>query len=294
MARRSLLPAAVRILRHRPLTSFFVLAYLVSSILWIPVLTLGLPVFSPTTHTPSLWVLPGIAVGVTGSALLMTAVTEGADGIRRLLRRIGGWRVGLRWYAVAILLIPVSEVLMAAALDGRDALRALTPSALLLYPAAYLAHFCFGPLFEETGWRGFALPRLQGRFGPLRASLVLGLLWSGWHFFLYVPVWFSAGPVDGTIGVAMFTVSTVAMTFIFTWLANNTRASVLLAMLLHGSVDGTATYLQLLGDRGVITAETAEFAVQFGLLIACALWALVLTVVTRGRLGLSAGTQPAN
>jgi len=113
------------------------------------------------------------------------------------------------------------------------------------------------------------------------------LLWSVWHFFLYVPVWFSAGAINGVAGVAIFTVTTTAMTFIFTWLSNNSRASLLLAILLHGSVDGTATYLQVLGDRESISADSAAFAVRFGELIACVLWALVLTAVTRGRLGMS-------
>ncbi len=223
---------------------------------------------------------------MTGSAFAVTAVTEGRAGVQQLLRRLVLWRVG-RWYAVAVFLIPVSEVAVTAALGGPDALRAFTPAALLFYPTAYLAHFFFGPLFEESGWRGFALPRMQDRFGPLRASLLLGLLWSVWHFFLYVPVWFSAGAVNGVAGVAIFTVTTTAMTFIFTWLSNHSRASLLLAILLHGSVDGTATYLQVLGDREIISADSAAFAVQFGVLIACALWALVLTAVTRGRLGMS-------
>lgn len=276
----------LQIVRDHPLTSFFVLAYTVSWLLWTPALILGVPVFSATTHTPSPWILPGIAFGVTGSAFLLTAVIDGRPGIRQLLRRLVLWRVGLRWYAVAVLLIPLSQVAVTAALGGSDALRALTPAALLLYPAAYLAHFVFGPLFEESGWRGFALPRMQDRFGPLRASLLLGLLWSGWHFFLYVPVWFSAGAVNGVAGVGIFTLTTTAMTFIFTWLSNNTRASLLLAILLHGSVDGTATYLQVLGDRGVISVDSAALAVQIGVLVACVVWALVLTVVTRGRLGM--------
>lgn len=277
----------LQVIRDRPLASFFVLAYTISWLLWTPALILGVPVFSAATHTPSLWILPGIALGVTGSAFLVTAVLDGKPGIQQLLRRLVLWRVGLRWYAVAVLLIPVSEVAITAALGGPDALRAVTPAALLLYPAAYLAHFIFGPLFEESGWRGFALPRMQDRFGPLRASLLLGLLWSGWHFFLYVPVWFSSGAGNGVAGVGIFTLTTTAMTFIFTWLSNNSRASLLLAILLHGSVDGTATYLQVLGDRGTISADSAALAVQVGLLIACVLWALVLTAATRGRLGMS-------
>ena len=111
-----------------------------------------------------------------------------------------------------------------------------------------LSHFFFGPLFEESGWRGFALPRMQHRFGPVRGSLLLGMLWTGWHFFLYVPGWIQLGAIGGVAG-AGFVVTGTALTFIFTWLSNNTKASLLLTILLHGSVDGTATYIYLLAEK---------------------------------------------
>jgi membrane protease YdiL (CAAX protease family) len=274
----------VQAMRNRPLISFFVLAYAVTWLLQSPLLILGLPVFSPVTHAPALYLLPSIAIGVTGSAFLMTAVTQGRAGVRRLLQRIAWWRVGLPWFAVAVLLIPVSEVLAAAALGSPDALRAFTPAALLFYPAAYFSHFFFGPLFEESGWRGFALPRMQHRFGPFRGTLLLGLLWSAWHFFLYVPTWLQEGVGDVLAGVGTFTVTTTTMTFIFTWLFNNSKGSVMLAILLHGSVDGTATYMQVLADKGVISPTASATTTLFGLLIACVVWAVLLTALTRGRL----------
>ena len=69
---------------------------------------------------------------------------------------------------------------------------------------------------------------------------------------------------------------------VFTWLSNNTGASLLLVILLHGSVDGTATYLQVLADRGVIPADAAAFSVEFGVLIVAVLTALALIALTRG------------
>jgi len=140
-------------------------------------------------------------------------------------------------------------VLAATAFGEPGALRALTPAALALYPAAYVSHFLFGPLFEETGWRGFRAAPPAAPYGPVRASLLLGVLWSCWHFLLYVPAWLSAGTANGVVGAAVFVVTTTAMTFVFTWVFNNPKGSLLLMILLHGSVDGTATYLQDLADR---------------------------------------------
>ena len=274
----------MRLLRAHPLISFFVLAYAVTWALWAPLVANGIPAFSATRHVPSLAALPGVAIGVTGTAFFMTAVTQGRAGIRRLLQRLTCWNVGVRWYLVALLLIPLIELLVTAALIGPEVLRALTPAALALYPAAFGAHFIFGPLFEETGWRGFALPRMQHRFGPLQGSLLLGLLWAGWHFFLYASAWFAGGMAAGVAGAAVFIGFTTTISVVFTWLSNNTRASLLLVMLLHGSINGTATYVQVLAGRGVIPVEASELTVGLGALVASTLVAVLIVWLTQRRL----------
>jgi membrane protease YdiL (CAAX protease family) len=275
----------VTLLRRHPLASFFVLAYALTWLLWAPMVTAGVPAFSEARHIPTFAALPGVAIGVTGTALFMTGVTGGRVGLRRLLQRLTCLDVGVGWYLVALLVFPLSEMLITAAFAGPQVLRALTPSALTIYPLAFVSHFVFGPLFEETGWRGFALPRMQHRFGPLRGSLALGLLWGGWHFFLYVPSWIAGGAMIGLVNSGMFVAFTVTVSVLFTWLSNNTRASLLLVMLLHGSVNGTATYVQLLADRGVISQDAAVFSAGFGALITAAVAALVLIWVTHRRLG---------
>jgi uncharacterized protein len=276
----------VQTMRRHPLVSFFLLAYAVSWALWLPVLLFHLPTSSEISHTPTIYILPGIAFGVTGSAFLMTALTQGNAGVRRLLQRFVLWRVGWQWYAVAILAIPLTEVLITLVLPGgQDALRALSPAALLLYAAAYFSHFYFGPLFEEAGWRGFALPRLQHRYGPLVGTLILGFFWGVWHFFLYLPIFLAGGDVvGGMLSAGTFLLTTIAMSFVFTWVFNNTQGSILLAMLVHGSVDGTTTYILVLADRHLLSATAAANIVGLANLLACIVLALLLIVFTRGRL----------
>ena len=124
---------------------------------------------------------------------------------------------------------------------------------------------------------------MQCRFGPVRGSLLLNLLWSGWHLFLYVPGWLHLGMLGAVAGVGFF-IATTALAFLFTWLSNNTKASLLLAILLHASADGTATYMHLLAQKGINSQAAATNSSECGVLICCVLWAVVLTAATRGRL----------
>jgi uncharacterized protein len=184
------------LLARHPLISFFVMAYAFSWIAWSPwVLSeegVGLLPFELSGATSGLLSAAAILLGPTLSAFIMTGITEGRAGIRRWLGRIVLWRVGLRWYLFALVGIPVVMALGTVILpEGLAALLGLGPGYVLTYLSTYvLVVILGGPLFEEPGWRGFALPRLQPLHGPLVGTLILGLLWALWHLpeFL-VPAW---------------------------------------------------------------------------------------------------------
>ena len=276
----------VQTMRKHPLVSFFVLAYAITWALWLPLVFLQLPTFDNATHAPNLYFLPGVVLGVTGSAFLMTAITQGKAGVLRLLRRYIMWRSSWWWYAVAILMIPVTLVLIGFAFPGgQGALQAFYPASLLLYPLAYASHFYFGPLFEEVGWRGFALPRLQKLRGPFLGTLILGFLWGMWHLPIYILADFQDGFVNGVLNFGIFVVLTMAMAFIFTWLFNNTKGSLLFCILLHGSIDGTETFIQVLVERHLLSVSAAFNILQIGFPLAVIGWAVILIIFTRGRLG---------
>jgi membrane protease YdiL (CAAX protease family) len=85
-----------------------------------------------------------------------------------------------------------------------------------------------GPLQEEYGWRGYALPRLQGRFNALVSSIILGVLWSLWHL-----PYFYIGSESGYQYLWGHMLSAVIISIIMTWLYNNTGGSILVALLSH-------------------------------------------------------------
>jgi membrane protease YdiL (CAAX protease family) len=169
------------------------------------------------------------AFGPAAAAIIVAALADGRAGVHALLRRAAIWRVGPGWYAVALglpALLSLGVVALSIALGAPAEVRFsdLSPLTPALFALA---------IGEELGWRGFALPRLQARFGALGASLLLGLLWAGWH----LPNRLIPGLEVYGYGFPAFAAFVLAMTVLFTWLANNTRESVLLAWLFHSAIN---------------------------------------------------------
>ena len=172
------------------------------------------------------------------AALVVIPITQGWAGLRELGLRMIRWRVRWYWYAVAVG-IPLTAAVVAVALIV--ALGAPAPSLATLLPlTAVLMVFAIrlinpldGPMGEEPGWRGFALPGLQADRSPLLATLILALLVTIWH----VPLFFLEGglqPSDVLGGVP----GPFAFTFVATWLFNHTGGSVLMTLVMHGA-EGT-------------------------------------------------------
>ena len=185
------------LLARYPVTCFFVLAYAFSWIVWSPwVLGQDGAGLLPTRiGQTSQGVLNAAAIfaGPTLAALIVTAAADGKAGVKALLRRVVLWRVRARWYLFALLGVPAIMLLGFAVYSGTapDFAALGGPLYLVSYVLTFVVViFLGGPLFEEIGWRGFALPRMQRRDGPLVAAVTLGVLWAFWHLpeFL-VPSW---------------------------------------------------------------------------------------------------------
>jgi membrane protease YdiL (CAAX protease family) len=221
-----------------------------------------------------------LILGPTLSAFVMTGVTEGREGVRRLVRRIVLWRVGFQWYLVVLLGVPaivlLSTVVVPGALASFQA--SAVPSTLFLYVVAGpIFLFAGGPVFEEIGWRGFALPRLQRLHGPLIGSLILGTLWALWHLPLFlIPSWDT--PHHNPLDVALFVIWAVSITIFFTCVFNNTRGSVLMVILAHGSINSAAASVYGLFPTPAVTGGITNFVIGFGVA------AVIVVVLTRGRL----------
>ncbi len=158
--------------RHR-LPAFFVLAFAISWCSW-PLYAAGL--------MPQFEFLP---IGPLAAALIIIGLAEGKAGFRAWGRRLIRWRVGWVWYAVALLLPAMMALLTGFANMALGApapgLAEVTWSGLLAVFAVRLVNPLDGPVGEEPGFRGYALPLLQARWTPLRSAALLGVLVSLWH-----------------------------------------------------------------------------------------------------------------
>jgi uncharacterized protein len=200
--------------RHR-LVAFFGLTFLLSWWSW-PFYALDL---APTAFFPC---------GPLVAALVVIGLTEGRAGYRDLGARMIRWRVGWVWWLVAVG-TPLAVLAVAAVANvviwnaPAPALVTIAWSQIALGTAIRFVNPLDGPLGEEPGWRGYALPRLQTMHSPLVSGVVLGVLVALWHLPLV-----ATGALPA-VGLPI----TFAITLVYVWLFNRTDGSVLIAIVFH-------------------------------------------------------------
>ncbi|MFC4506867.1 MULTISPECIES: CPBP family intramembrane glutamic endopeptidase [Streptomyces] len=275
-------------IRRRPLTWFFTLAMGLSWLAWTPYILsengLGIwhyayPRIGGTTQL--LGVLPGAYLGPIASALIVTAATEGRAGLRAWRGRMTKLRVSWRWYLLALVSVPAALTLASAALAERTPV--LPPVAVLAaYLPGLILQMVTTGLAEEPGWREFAMPHMQRRYGPLGATLAVGVLWGSWHLPLFLTEW-GGGPHVDPVRPLEFLATTLAFNFVMTWVFNRSAESMPLAMLVHVSVNNflSLAWSDMFPSLGIEDAAHA-------LLLASTTAALIILAATRGRLGLPA------
>jgi membrane protease YdiL (CAAX protease family) len=262
------------------LLAFFPLTFAISWAIWW-----GMALMSMSIGTSGGAVLNVIALsGPSITAVILSAVL-GGGALHRLLDGFSLGRASARWVVVALVLpLAMIAVAIAASVLAFGAPAPVITIALVGVLAREFVRVLFlgGPLGEELGWRGFALPRLQARHTAYRASLVLGLVWGLWHIPLYfVPGTGQfetvSGGTDPAFAISAFVVWTIGLSILFTWLFNETRGSLIVVILFHTSINLAAFVPAAVGSTGA-----ASF------LYAIVTWIVALVVVSRfGRANLA-------
>lgn len=222
----------------RPLSKFFSLTFALSWVAWFAASRVA-PAHSALRGT--LFLIGTFAPAIIALLLASAEPNAARDtapserGAMELIRRIGRWRVGARWYVFALTYMAAIKLLVALVtriVTGAWPRFGETRPVVML---AAIVLSTWAQAGEEVGWRGFALPRLTRRFGLIGASLLLGLVWAVWH----LPLFFL--PAGDTYGQSfpLFLAEVTAMSVALAWLFWRTEGSLLLVMVLHAAINNT-------------------------------------------------------
>jgi membrane protease YdiL (CAAX protease family) len=276
------------LIERHTLVAFFVFANGFSWLAWLPfvlsrngvgLLDLRFPQILGTDQI--LGVLPGAYLGPVTAAFIVTAVADGRAGLRHWAARLVRWRVSWRWYVGILVTVPVTVTVATLALPAAwQQFKAPTLVILAAYVPMLVVQFFTTAVAEEPGWRDFALPRLQRRFGAVAGTVVLGLLWGMWHLPLFLTTWGGYPDVPWWQPVE-FVLACVPISLVMTWVFNRTGESLPMVMLLHASINSVFTLVWPVMFPNLTSRDGSHVT-----LIASTAGALVLLVATRGRLGL--------
>ncbi len=226
----------------------------------------------------------GVCLAGVGAAL----AESGRAGVRALLLQVLRWRVRPIWYLAAILvpaLMPLGGFLLGLALD--KPMPPVPPLQVWLSVPLLLVALVIPAVFEEVGWRGYALPRLQRRLGLLTASLVLGVVWAGMH----LPLWLLPDFGFADQSIPLYVAQVMAISVVLAWLYNATGGSLLLTGIAHAAVNGwPIPWGMALQALPVETRQAATADLHVLITMASIAVAGAVVVATRGLSSYSAST----
>ena len=241
------------------------------------------------------WYMTGVGFlvfGPSAAGVLTIALVEGRSGLKDLTRRMLRWRAGLRWWAAAFFLPAVILLLSIGInylLGGELSTCTFIRQEWYWLPLFFMMTFPGGPLGEEFGWRGFALPYLQKRLNPFIGSILLGFIWGMWH----LPLFLQTGTLHSQIGIRLLPVyilGEIGLSILIAWIYNKSDGSLLVgAILLHNADNFWSSIL--ITDETLSTVLHEGVQTQFNLqlyiiaVIVGLLAALLIAWRTKGTLG---------
>jgi membrane protease YdiL (CAAX protease family) len=272
-----------QLVARRSLTIYLLIAFAGTWLFAAPLVLsrqgLGLLPFALSDAAALTFFLLAVYGGPFLAAFVVAWGRRGSAGVRQLLRRIGQWRFGVHWYLIILLGYPLVFLIGIGALYGLgtlDGVAAQWPLLLSVYLPNILLGLLIPSLGEEPGWRGVALPLLEGTFGPLAGTVVLGLVHGIWH----LPLYFVPGAIlPGAFDLTAFVANSAALllsTILWTWIVHGAKNSIFCAILLHATSNATSALIPEL----VTTPDDAWLTCKV-----LAPWVMLVILATRGRLG---------
>jgi membrane protease YdiL (CAAX protease family) len=272
-------------IKRHSVATYFALTFAIS---WGGVLILGAPSGMPTTTEQFEKVWPIVFVpyflGPSMASILLTVLVYGRASLRDLLSRLFRWRVGTRWYAVALLTAPllVTAILFVFSLTSPVFLPGILTTAdrVSLVLSGLVIGLFLGGLLEELGWTGFAVPGLRRRYDVFTTGLIVGLLWGVWHF---LPTFWGSGDSSGALSLSLFLPPCLfyigvlpAYRVLMVWVYDRTK-SLLVVMLMHASLTANTLFILSPSARGVPL-------MTYYVVLTAAVWVVVAALAKGGHL----------
>ena len=261
-------------IKSHPVPIYFALAFAIS---WGAMLILAGPRGIPAPADQRVMLAMVMPLGPSIAGLLLTGLVSGRVGFRELVSRLLKWKVGARWYAVALLTAPLSTVvvllvfLLFSSEYAPSILTSDDKAALILLGigGGLMVGFC-----EELGWTGFAIPRMRLRYSLLTTGLIVGLLWGLWHFLMFWESDSFSGAFPLVLLLARLFSWLPAYRVLMVWVHDHTE-SLLVVMLMHVSLVVTSIIINpsLTGSEGL----------TFILARAVVIWMMVVVVAISTR-----------
>jgi CAAX protease family protein len=265
------------IARH-PVTAMLLLMFVIAWAFLIPAALLGVPLIPFP-------LLGAIFLGQLGSAVLVSWAAGGWPAVRELFGRIFRWRVHPGWYLLALLGIPVASLLWTGVVFGGGAMRALfTNQAVILEYLSALTIFPLVSLWEEAAWMGVVQARLASYRGALVAAVITGPLFG----LLHMPLEIGQPVGSFLLTMAALMIFGIPFRIVLGWLYNVTGGSILIVAIMHTTFDATNN------GQFLSAAAPGQFLVQPGggaVHLVVLTWAILVLILTRGRLGDTARMQ---
>mgnify|MGYP001144628261 CR=1 FL=1 len=264
-------------IKRHPVCSFFALAFAYSWIWWGILFVVAPKGFEAGRAEMGALALYGLfgATGSTVASIVTTRIVDGRDGLRLLFSRLVKWRIDFVWYGAALFITPlllttilstlsfvVSPVFLPAMITSRG-IATLVGFGIIV---GLVAGF-----FEELGWTGFAIPKLQTHYSALATGLIVGVVWGIWHFL--PDFWGRVGSYGAFYipNYVIFVIGVIAYRILIVWVYNNSKGSLLLAVLMHASFSGSQAIF-------IPPLSVAEW-VLVQAVFAAVLWLVVAVVV---------------
>ena len=272
--------------RRHPVTTYFALTFAIS---WGGALLAigsagGMRGTTPASNPRFAYALIAMLAGPSLTGLLLTVLFHRGTGLREFVSRLLTWRVGAKWYGVALLTAPVLMIATLLALSFISP--AFLPGIFTSNDTASLLLVSLGVgvsagMFEELGWTGFVIPTLRRRGSVLATGLNVGVWWSAWHL---LPNFWSSRAASGELATSVYLAATAVGVFVgyltafrvlMVWVYDRTE-SLFVAMLMHV---GFTTSLLILNPLDIAGAHLQVYSFA----LAGALWAVVAVVAMNDR-----------